>query len=445
MAIFAAAISPPPVEQFAAFQALHAKTCTFVGTNCELNINYLTAYLWFLLPALLLFLYARLGVAARVGNWTERRTGKTWLQALIVALPLVVCFIVPQLTQKLIVLFDDPLKLCDHFTSSHVGSPDRQCFGGNPTVLSVMENAVVSNLWLILPISLVLYSGYWALRKAPWLIWVLPFLCFSSFEIYRAVGFDERTKPISSSNNLLVAIAPLAEQQGFPLDRIQASRDLLFIGERGRVIGLGGNQKILFGYFFTQRYDEYAHERVLPKDEKDGFNLSNHSPAALRAIFGHELAHVKRWHSEISLFVSLMLAALLCWGAARLVFSKKHSERSVWMLFPLYASALILAYLAESSIMKGFHLTLEYDADHAGLDISKEPDGFAEFALATAAGSPLELSFVDRWLITWHPSNGERIRMAIALQKKNRPQKPIIIPEPTRLYTPISDNQKQRP
>jgi hypothetical protein len=443
MSVFAMSIGSPHGQEFASFQALHAKTCTIVGTNCELDINYFSAFFWFLLPALLLFLYARLGFAARIAHWAERRTGKIWLQALIVAFPFVVCFIVPQMLQKLIVLFDDPLKLCNAFITSHVGSPNKQCLGGNPTFLSVIKNAIVSNLWLILPISLALYAGYWTFRKAPRLIWVLPFLCFSLFALYTALGFQHTTNPISSSNNLMVAIAPLAKQEGWPLDRVQALKeDFGTRSENGLVISLGWNKSIVFGDAFVQEYDEYAAERTLTKFQQNGFYRSNYSPGALRAIMGHELAHVQRWHVEILLIINLVLGAFLLWGAARFVFGKHNSNKAIWVLFPLYASALMVVYLAQSSIIKGFQLITEYDADHVGLDISKEPDGFAEWALASAAGSPLELPFKARWLLTWHPSNGERIRMAIAWQKKNRPQQPIAIPDPKKLYTPANNNQK---
>lgn len=441
-------------DQFAIYQALHAETCKVAGANCAFatdgwSISVWAGYLLWIATAFALLLFVRSGLAQKMASFAERRTDRLWLQTLIVVGPLVLAYTTFDILRNIwgysqnptIGNFDTPCPKLIHL-------PDElpECVEGLALWWAFLSEYLLTSIALIVVAAFCTYILLRVFRYAPKRFWLLPVLGASALFIYHSAGFDRdsRTRPLGPDNSLIAAVKPLAIREGWPLDRIHVS-DGNFSDRRlqGRVVGLGSQKRITFGEYIAFTEAELpVHLQGWSKEGKNGFRHYRPSPAMLRSIMGHELAHVQRWHSELRLLWNISFALLLSWMIFRVLSSTKMWSTG-WTAIPIYLAALCAAVPLHDAIGGAVALATEYDADWVGLEISQEPDGFAAFALLSAAGSPLELSPLDRWR-TYHPSFGERIRISLKWQHANRPNRPLAVPDTKAFLIPAKEEQKPR-
>lgn len=417
------------MNQFAIFQELHSRTCSVSGSSCDAEVTIWPFFALYIAVALLFGLYAYTGLAARVGTWAEGRTDRLWLQSLVVVTPPVLAIVAGFAIVGAIAELSDPLAGC----TATLKLPDgtSECAHGGYRWLT---NAL-AKLLLIPVVAVACYIALRIIRQSPRRLWLFPFLCAAAFTIHDRSGLDSRikSKELPAYNTLIPAVSEMTQREGWPLEKIEMGRGQLNrYRDPAVVVGFGPWKRIVFASGYAVSSEEVPDWRDV--SDVSGFRRLDPSPAALRALMGHELAHVRRWHPELLLVADLLLLALLTWSAGRVAIALPQARPSVWTKLSALAAAMALAWPLLFGAVRGLTLIAEYDADRIGLDISREPDGFAEIALVFAAGQKLELPLGERWILTTHPSNGERIRMAIDWQLANRPNQPLSIPDPSKLY-----------
>jgi hypothetical protein len=439
-------------NQFAIYKALHAETCKVAGSKCTLaldgwNTGVWPTYLFLLGAAFAIFLYVRLGLLQKVGNFAKKRTHRFWLQNLIMITPFVLAY----------TSYDTIRNVWDYAQINGTGyfkgaCPKSIIFDGKlpqcEVGVALWQSILIKylqTLLFIIPLAALCTSALLLIFQfAPKRFWLLPAAAVSVLIFYQSAGFDRvnDSEPLPPDNILVRSVAPLAIREGWPLDNIHVTKQqFLSYYEHGRVVGLGSGQRIVFGVYYAFDDTEISDGllRVKSQTNQNGFRPNKPSPAVLRAIMGHELAHVQRWHLELLLCLCLFSACTLCWITAKIL-EKSKMWSDGWTALPIYLAALLAVFPLHHAVARALSLASEYDADWAGLEISQEPDGFAEFAILDAAGSPFELSLFGRWF-TYHPSYGERIRMAIKWQQINRPDRQLTVPDTIALIMPAKDPQ----
>jgi hypothetical protein len=421
-------------NQFTVFETLHAQTCNVQGATCELSPVYWPSFAGLLALTALFAVYAFSGAASRVGEFAERRTSWLWLQAIIAAVPPGIAIITLLATFRGVAFATQSGKgPCRHSILNEDGTV--VCLNGSEATWNAVIDAMTDGVWIVVPVAFVILVALIALRRAPKQLWLFPGLSLSLYIGVTSVmgNTPSPSQPLPLSNFLAETVKPLAEAESWSMARVFSTREVIVRNQdAARVVGLGPWQRIEFGHGWAHGIRDIA-----PVVTHNGWHVPDPSPAVIRAVMGHELAHIERRHLEVLLGLNLLLILTMSWLAFRLV-CKSRLSADPWTHIPLYASALCIGFALVDASMLGAELATEYDADQVGLEISNEPDGFAEFALLSAAGSKLELGLLERWLVTQHPSNGERIRTAIAWQMANRANQPLSIPDTRRLFVPAT-------
>ncbi len=327
---------------------------------------------------------------------------------------------------------------CSAFQTGPDGS--RSCLEGSTSLAALLADVALESLWLWPMAALLAGVTVALLRVAPRWWWVLPSLLWGGYVVVEEARIPEHLTRITDQQ-LLSVMAPMAEREGLSRDRLLTSRSLVNdMLTTARVDGIGSNQTIMVGFVYG-----HPMRRDFGSVVRNGFYLTALSDAALRSVMGHELAHIRQNHTTKRLVFSLLLIGLLCWRAGRLCLRMQPIGLRLgvqcavdrWTCLALLSATMPILFILLDAGQRSLTLALEFEADRIGLDISREPDGFAEFALLDAAGGRFELEWWERWM-TYHPSNADRVRQAIRWQQRYRPDQPIAIPDAQRLLIPAN-------
>lgn len=149
--------------------------------------------------------------------------------------------------------------------------------------------------------------------------------------------------------------------------------------------------------------------------------LARASPAAVRAVMGHEIGHYVLNHTyELLLELSLIMAAgfaLVAWAYPRL--SRLRAAR--WGVggladpagLPLIVLLLGAYFFVLTPVVNTVIRSNESEADVFGLNASREADGFAEAAALLAEYRKMDPGPIEELLFFDHPSGRTRILTAM--------------------------------
>lgn len=166
--------------------------------------------------------------------------------------------------------------------------------------------------------------------------------------------------------------------------------------------------------------------------------LERSSPEEVEAVMGHELGHYVLNHALIGV---AMISAIMAFGlflAARLsprILSRYGARWGVRgiddpAVTPLFFIILTIYLALMTPVLNTMVRVFESQADAFGLDVARQPDGFAAIAMKLSEYRKIEPGPVEEFLFFDHPSGRTRVRMAMDWKAENVENPQMVIPEP---------------
>jgi STE24 endopeptidase len=167
-------------------------------------------------------------------------------------------------------------------------------------------------------------------------------------------------------------------------------------------------------------------------------NLLNRTgPDEVAAVMGHEMGHYVIGHIERALL--LISLALLggFWIVQRIVpgilarFGARWGVRDVAdpAVLPLLSLLAAVAGLILTPALNTLTRVQESQADAFGLNVAREPDGFAKVAMRLSEYRKIEPGPIEEMLFFDHPSGATRVRMAMQWKKDHVPGATMSTPD----------------
>ncbi|MES1198975.1 MAG: M48 family metallopeptidase [Pseudomonadota bacterium] len=238
--------------------------------------------------------------------------------------------------------------------------------------------------------------------KDTWWIWASAVAIFflavqvALAPVYIAPLFNKFTElPDGPVRHEVVA---MAEANGVPAEHIYTyNRSRQSNSITAYVSGLFGTTRIVLADTLTQRCDL----------------------GCTRAVMGHELGHyVLRHITSLLLMIGAMIVvmfALLHVSFKRGIRGERWGVREIWdpAGLPLAIALLTIFGLIATPLQNNIIRFHERQADYFGLNLAREPDGFAEASLLLSEYRKMEPSPLEEWFFYDHPSGYGRIHMAM--------------------------------
>jgi STE24 endopeptidase len=353
--------------------------------------------LWDLLVGVALaWLLLGTGLSRRMRELAERATRRKWLQAALYGAQYIL----------LVALLALPWAAYEGFFREH------QYGMSNQTALAWLTD-YGKQLAISLIFGTVAVTGiYVVIRKAArsWWVWgtlfVMALLVFQSLisPVYLEPVFN-RFYPLAEGP-LKQQILSLARANEIPVTNVyefDASRQTTRIS--AHVSGLMGTAQISLND-----------------------NLVNRTSAeGIRAVLGHEMGHYVLNHGYKSL-LPLGLMVLVGFLFVSWAFERIASRRAAhWGIggiadpagLPLLVALFSVYLFALTPLLNTVSRTMEQEADAFGLNASREPDGFAQAAVAVAEYRKMKPGRLEEFLLYDHPSGWNRIHRAMLWKAEN--------------------------
>ena len=162
-------------------------------------------------------------------------------------------------------------------------------------------------------------------------------------------------------------------------------------------------------------------------------NLMNRtSQEEVEAVMGHEMGHYVLNHGVklITNFGLLLVAgfAFVFWGFDRALrrWGSNWGIRGVGDTagLPLFAALLSIFFFFATPIVYGIIRVHEIEADNYGLNVSRQPDGFARVAMRVAEYRKISPGYWEEIIFYHHPSGRNRVNMAMQWKSENQDTEP---------------------
>lgn len=338
----------------------------------------------------------KFGLSARFRDWAERVTKWRFLQSMLYAIPYILAGTIIGLPWTIYTGYFRE-KQYDLMNQSFAGWAGEQ---GIDLAINLVGFALI--------IALIMNG----IRRSPkrWWIWGTGLAAlFMAFFILITPVF------ISPLFNTYTELAPgpvrnrivsMAESRDVPADHIYVfdqSKQHKRIS--ANVSGLGPTIRISLN-------DNLLNRTTLPETA---------------AVMGHEMGHYVLNHgyklaAEFALvfglcfwIASLIVPGMIArWGAAWGI--RTIDDVAAW---PVYSIVLTLLIFVMTPIKNTIIRVHESEADAFGLDVAREPDGFAQASMKLSEYRKIEPGVVEELLFYDHPSGRTRIRMAMDWKAKH--------------------------
>jgi STE24 endopeptidase len=342
------------------------------------------------------YLILRFGWSARFRTWVERLVQLPFLRAMLWSLPYAVASFILLLPWSIYVGFIRE-KHYDLLSQGFAG-----WFGEQ--LISLALGSTFGALLVALVMMAVRYSP-----KRWWIGGTFGFAIFIAIGMMIAPVF---ISPMFNKYDELKAgpvrdrIVEMAKSENIPADHIYVfdqSKQHKRIS--ANVSGLGPTIRISLN-------DNLLNRTTLPEQV---------------AVMGHEMGHYVLGHSwKIAIGFALVFGFCF-WAASRLVpgIVARNGEKwgirgiddiAAWPVYSIIITALMLVTTpVRNSIIRHF----EHEADIFGLNIAKEPDGFAQVAMKLSEYRKISPGSFEEALFFDHPSGKTRVRMAMEWKAKH--------------------------
>ncbi len=353
--------------------------------------------LWGALASILVDgLILHFGLSRRFRDWAERVTKRRWLHPALYMLPYIVAGTVISL----------PWTIYTQFIRERQYDLMNQSFAE-----WMIDQAKGLGIGLVLAPLLAL-AIFAVIRRAPkrWWLWgagvMTLFFAFGALisPVFLAPLFNTYTELAPGTTR--DRIVAMATSQQIPVEHIyvfDASRQTKRVS--ANVSGLGPTIRISLN-------DNLLNRTTLPEQA---------------AVMGHEMGHYVLGHVLRFIAFFTLIFVLAFWGLYRLTpaiiarYGAKWGVRGVDdpAAIPVYGILLALFFMLLTPVTNSIIRSSESEADAFGLDVAREPDGFAQTALKLSEYRKLEPGALEEILFFDHPSGRTRIRMAMNWKAKN--------------------------
>ncbi len=299
-----------------------------------------------------------------------------------------------------------PLAIYENYFREHQYGLANQDFGG---WLGDQMKGLLVGLILVPIAMVVLYAVF---RKAPrtWWIWgafvSLAFLVVAMLigPVFIAPLFNDYV-PLEDPATV-EPILSMARGSGVEVDKVyefNASKQSKRVS--ANVSGIFGTMRISLNDNLLQRCDL----------------------AGVKAVMGHEIGHyvLNHVYEGIVFFLVILVGAF---AFVRFAFDRCVAQRGPqWGIsgigdvagVPLLVVLLSIYFFLMTPVLNTFIRTNEAEADIFGLNIAREPDGFAETALMLSEYRKIDPGPIEEWIFYDHPSGRARIHMAMQWKAEN--------------------------
>ena len=389
-AALAAAAAP-----FDAEAATRAYLATLQGAARAQSDAYFEGGYWLILWGALIgiavdLLILRSGLSARYRDWAERISRRGWVQSMLWTVPYLI-------TSTLIAL---PWTIYTGYVREKQYDLMNQSFAG-----WLCDQAIGLAVGFVgLAVALAIIMGI--IRRAPrtWWLWgtgaltAMMAVMVMLAPVFISPLFNTYTElPAGPVRDRIVA---MAQSQHVPAEHIwlfDASRQTKRVS--ANVSGFGPTVRISLN-------DNLLNRTSLPETA---------------AVMGHELGHYVLGHTYrlIGLFALVFLAVF--WIGSRMVPAMIARWGASWGVrgpgdiaaVPVYFIVLTLLMTLLTPVTNSIVRTTEAQADGFGLDVAREPDGFAQAALQLSEYRKLEPGTLEEIIFFDHPSGENRIRRSM--------------------------------
>lgn len=408
-----------PDAAVAAYLRAHAAECRLL--DCVPDHG---PWLGLVLPGVglaALALYFATGLSVRTRDLAARVTSRRWLQASLYAIPLALFVGVVLLPARYwlgqVLGVGAQIRVVIHDRAGHLvdggsRSPVEWLIDRAPALVGTALLAAI-----VLPIVMAL------IRRLPRLYWMVPAAAASAWMLVLMAQSPYREATPLPGGPLADDIRAMARSAAQRPERI-------LVGQQEFLRGGPTDAHVLWWQWRPHVIIDERLFNILPVPPE------NYRPpyrpvtaAEVRAVAGHELGHLRLGQVYVAPAIVLALAGLLCWlasvGARRIVQARRARLCADGVAdlaaFPAVALMFGLAFCAFFPLKGATQLIAEHQADAAGLDIARDPDGFAALAMRSARGAPMHRPALEQWLFDDHPSPEQRIRRAMAWKAQNPP------------------------
>lgn len=397
-ALLIALIFLPMAAQAAAFDpetATNAYLATLNGAARAKSDAYFEGGYWLTLWGTLVAILSdglvlHFGLSRRFRDWAERVTKRRWLQPALYALPYI-------LMGTLITL---PWTIYTQFIREKQYDLMNQTLGA-----WAIDQAKDLGIDLVI-IPLIFAAIFVALRRFPrsWWLWATGgSVLFSALAaliapVFLAPLFNTYTE--LKPGPVRDRVEAMATSRHIPAEHIyvfDASKQTKRVS--ANVSGLGPTIRISLN-------DNLLNRTTLPEQA---------------AVMGHEMGHYVLGHVYKSILYFSLIFLAGFWSLYRLtpmIIARYGTRWGVRGMddpaaIPIYAILFSLFFLLLTPVTNSIIRTYESEADAFGLDVAREPDGFAKIALALSEYRKIEPGAIEEILFYDHPSGRTRIRMAM--------------------------------
>jgi len=341
-------------------------------------------------------------LSARMRDLSERFGRWRWLHTFIYGMQYVVIG----------TILSFPLTVYQGFVREHSYNLATQSFG------SWMGDQLTGLVVGVLLGSIALTLIYAVIRKAPntWWVWgtgvSVVFLMFVNFiaPVYIAPLFNDYKT--LEEGPLRDSIMSMARANGIPGD------DVYWFDASRQTTRISAN---VSGFFGTTRIS--LNDNLLNRT----------STEEVEAVMAHEMGHYVLNHGmKLTINFGLLLAvgfAFVAWGFNRALsrWGTNWGVRDVGDTagLPLFAALLSIFFFVATPVSNGIIRVHETEADNYGINVSRQPDGFARVAMRLSEYRKISPGSVERLIFYHHPSGYDRVHMSMLWKSQHQESKPV--------------------
>ncbi len=404
--IFGLLVAAPSIA-FAAFDpeaATQTYLATLKGAARAKSDSYFEGGYWLLLWGALFAILAdwlllRFRWSARFRDWAERVTKRRFLQSMLYGVPYVV-------VSSLLLL---PWTIYTGFVR------ERQYDFMNQSFVAWLGEQGISLAIGIVMLSLIIAMIFGGIRRAPKNWWIAGAGIAGVFMLIMFMLAPVFISPLFNTYQELPdgpvrdRIVSMAQSNGIPADHIylfDQSKQHKRIS--ANVSGFGPTMRISLN-------DNLLGRTTLPETA---------------SVMGHEMGHYTLGHGWKLVLGYAAIIGFCLWVASMLVPALFARLGPAWGLrgiddvaaWPLYSIIMTAMMLVMTPVFNSLIRTVESQADAFGLEVAKEPDGFAQVALKLSEYRKIEPGKWEEIIFFDHPSGATRIRMAMDWKMRHSPK-----------------------